>query len=210
MYEAQIAILVLSVTLSFLLALMIQRTKKPALELRISEYSYHNQNRMKIAHIRVRNQPVRYISWFMNRDFATNCRAHIVVKDATTEEHVKAFDELKWALNPEPLKYDVRDNKLMVMVDPAIVMTAGLKNLGERWEDLDIALKHEGDDEFYMNTTRNYPLNLKPEQTRIGIRRCFLDVTMSYDNGTAPTQRFYLRNDSSRIMDFELSESPFR
>jgi len=88
-------------------------------------------------------------------------------------------------------------------------MTAGIKNLGERWEDLDIALKREGEEEFYMNTPKNYPLNVKHERNRIDVRRCFIDIIIEYDNGKSEKKRFYLRNDSTRIMDFELSENPF-
>ena len=208
-HEIPVILFLLSIFFSFLIALLIQRTKKPQLEMQISKYSFHDQNRMKIAHIRVRNKPVKYLSRWMNRDFATNCRANVEVKDASNEQLIKNFHELKWALNPEPLKYDLQGNKIVVMIDPAIMMTAGIKNLGERWEDLDIALKRQGEEEFYMNTPQNYPLNVKHERNRIDARKCFIDIIVEYDNGKSNAKRFYLRNDSNGIVDFELSENPF-
>jgi hypothetical protein len=57
----QIIPLLVSLTFSVLLVLYIQWVKKPQLETQISDYSYHNDNRMKIAHIRVRNKPVRFL-----------------------------------------------------------------------------------------------------------------------------------------------------
>jgi hypothetical protein len=206
----QIIPLLVSLTFSVLLVLYIQWVKKPQLETQISDYSYHNDNRMKIAHIRVRNKPVRFLGRWMNRDLATNCRGVVRVNDASNGQLVREFTDLKWALNPEPLKFEVdRERKqLVVMVDPAIVMTAGLKNIGERWEDLDIAMKREGEQEFYINTSRNYPLNVKHPETRIDVRRCWLQVTIEFDNGRSKEGGYYLRNDSDKIVDFELSERP--
>jgi hypothetical protein len=184
--------------------------KKPQLETQISDYTFHNQNRMKIAHIKVRNKPVRFLSRWMNRDLATDCRGVVRVNDASNGQLIKGFSGLKWAMNPEPLKVEPMDDRSFVMMrDPVIMMTAGLKNIGERWEDLDIAVKHEGDHEFYVNTPQNYPLNLKPSETRIGGRRCWVDVTMEFVNGRSTEKRYYLRNDSEKIIDFELSERPF-
>jgi len=164
---------------------------------------------MKITHIRVRNRPVKYLGRYMNRDVATNCRGRVEVKDASNGQLIKNFPELKWATNPEPLKFDVKGTEIIAITNPELMMTAGLKNLGQRWEDLDMALKHEGDEEFYMNTPQNYPFNVKREKTRIDARRCFIDIVIEYDNGISDEKRFYLRNDSTRIMDFELSETPF-
>jgi len=208
-FSWQLFFLAISLLSSFLMVLLVQKIKKPQLEMRIGDYSLHDQNSMKIVHIRVRNRPVKYLSRFMNRDFATNCRAHIKVRDASTCQLIKEFHELKWASNPEPLKYEWKgEGAWAIMQDPALMMTAGVKNLGERWEDLDIAVKREHDQEFYVNTPHNYPLNLKPRETRVDARRCFIDVIIDYDNGVSEQKRFYLRNDSTRIMDFELSGKP--
>jgi hypothetical protein len=209
MYEIEFTLFFLSLIFSFLLIISIQWIKKPRLEIKISDYSFHNNDRMKIAHVKVRNKKIKCLSWFMNRDFATNCRAHIDILDSSNGQLIKKFDGLKWALNPEPLKYDFRDNGILVMQDSAIAMTADVRNIGERWEDLDIAVKHEGDQELYINTPKNYPLNMKPGVTKIDRRRCIIDIRIIYDNGESDTSRFYLRNDSSSIRDFELSESPF-
>jgi hypothetical protein len=133
------------------------------------------------------------------------------VNDASNGQPIKRFSGLKWALNPEPLKYQpsINHRSLVIMTDPVIMMTASFKNIGERWEDLDIAVKHEGDREFYVNSPQNYPLNLKPSETRIDGRRCWVDLTMEFDNGPSKEKRYYLRNDSDKIIDFELSERPF-
>jgi hypothetical protein len=162
---------------------------------------------MKILHIKVRNKPIRF-RW-MNRDLATNCRGVVKVIDASNGQSKGVFSGLKWALNPEPLRFELKEERVLVMTDPTLMLTAGLKNLGERWEDLDIAVKHEGDHEFYINTPQNYPFNRKPPETRIDARRCWIDVTIEFDNGTSREKRYYLRNDSDKIMDFELSEEPF-
>ena len=209
MYEVNVILFLLSVLSSFGLALWLQKIRKPHLELRISDFSVHNKNRMKITHIKVRNKPIKFFGRFMNRDFATNCRAHTNVRDASTGQIIGQFSDLKWASNPEPLKYDIQADKIVVMQDPIVMMTAGIKNIGERWEDLDIAVKHEGDEQFHINIPRNYPLNHKPLETRIDSRRCFIDVIVKYDNGVSKEQRFFQRNDSTHIMDFDLSETPF-
>lgn len=205
----QIIPLLVSLTFSVLLVLYVQWAKKPRLETQISDYSYHDQNRMKIAHIHVRNKPVRLLSRWLNRDLATNCYGVVRVKDASNGQLIKEFSGLKWASNPEPLKVEPKeDRSFVVMIDHVIMMTAGFKNIGERWEDLDIAVKHEGDHEFYINTLKNYPLNWRPVETRIDHKRCWVDVTMEFINGTSKEKRYFLRNDSEKIVDFELSERP--
>jgi hypothetical protein len=206
----QIIQVALSLLFSFMIVLYAQWAKKPRLETQISDYSYHDQNRMKIAHIKVRNKPIRFLSRWMNRDLATNCYGVVRVKDASNGQLIKEFSGLKWALNPEPLKFEPKDeHSMVIMPDPVIMATAGLKNIGERWEDLDIAVKHEGDHAFYVNIPQNYPLNRRPLETRVDHKRCWIDVTMEFINGTSKEKRFYLRNDSERIVDFELSERPF-
>jgi hypothetical protein len=95
-----------------------------------------------------------------------NCRGVVRVKDASNGQLIKEFSGLKWASKPDPLKFEPKDDRsLVIMTDHVIMMTAGLNDIGERWEDLDIAVKHEGDHGFYVNIPQNYPLNRRPPET---------------------------------------------
>ena len=211
MDQLQLVLFLSSLLFSFGIALLIQKMKRPQLEMQIGKHTLHNQDRMKITHIAVRNKPIRVLGSFMNRDLATNCVGTVRVRDASTGQMIKEFTGLKWATNPEPLKIQVLpDKKVALIPDSAVMMTAGLKNLGQRWEDLDIAVKHADDEEFYINTLHNYPLNLKPPETRIDARRCFIDIRIEFDNDSSDEKRFHLRNDSTKIIDFELSKEPYR
>jgi len=206
MAEIQVLPLLISLVGSAVIALLVQRARKPSLQIDVGEYSDHQDGALRFVHLKVRNRPLPVpFNWFMNREVASKCRSRLRLKSKSTGQRLGEFEETKWASTPEPLKYFLQNQKLVATLDPTKIPACGRIDVGSSWELLDVGVKFREDGEFYVSTAYNYPLGVKPAKLRISDSECVLEAQIVHDNGQSRIFRFLIRNMGTDIVSFELS-----
>jgi hypothetical protein len=133
-------------------------------------------------HIKVRN--IKGYWPFKVRRPAWNTRATIEVLNENGKSVIKDIISARWPKSPEPLARTIYNNEAVDMLDPSKLFIGRSTDVHYNDEQrLDIAIKFDGESDFYIFSSESYLHNWKKPEWKLGIGKHIVLVKVYYECG---------------------------
>jgi hypothetical protein len=158
---------IIMAALGAFLAVWYEDTGHPRLILSIDDFTdgpRGNHGRVKFLHVAVRNHPWKVP--FVSRKTAYACEANITFY--CRDDSVVGPMPGRWSDNPEPLKYEVVNGQIQLLLDNALMAANRIINIPPlRSKRLDIAIRHATDRDAFGWTDTSYQYDWRHPQYRL-------------------------------------------
>lgn len=139
-----------SIAVAIGIPLGIEWLKRPKLILQLGDMTDRDSPCWRIVHVRAVNSPLRgRRGWFLLRNDATGCEAHVVLRSKLGGDPVEFPG--KWSSTPEPIQTVGIDGRAVEFYDPQKLPTALTCSVPptDSGQAIAIAIKHGGDTVAY-------------------------------------------------------------
>lgn len=190
----------------WLLARVLQNLEKPDLKLEVfPSLPNHDYGAHKFLAVRVTNKNRGFLRrvLFGNRS-ALFCRAQVKFTSVEGSELLSSQLDGRWASTGEPVLQIGSRRLFQYNRVPDLKFEHIMPG---RFCDLAIAIKHEGEPEFYAFDNESYaylPQGFRDPNKSVSDRICTVDVQIVSADGAYPTRRFEIHNPSNRTSTFKI------
>jgi hypothetical protein len=192
--------------LSIFIALLYENLGDPRLKISIKSPKKVKigDNETIYLNLFVFNQPRK--RWpFVSRQTAYSCHGDVTFFDRKGITKLCGPMPIRWSGNPEPLKYEIVNNKVIPMIEPSLIKSSRYVDIPrDEKEEMDIAVRFYGEmdaygwnSESYLHLSRNPEFKLTP-----GIYVIEVNLTCS---GSSTKDKLLLIN-PEKIEEFRIED----
>jgi hypothetical protein len=211
-----IILAIIGIILAFILPYMLERWKKPKLQIFIDEYNRVNQySNIRYLHGRVINRPHSFLSW-IERYPAYDTKVKVGFYDSSNQLLFEPI-ETKWSSTPE---CKTLTTQIIIHKDDNTVEIKNIENFDStktifahnktiypdtKGELFVISIKNKGNENCFAFNGWSYRFNdYADPELRIPIGEFEIDVEAIATNSKSEKYTFILRNNGSNISDIEI------